>query len=149
MRIPSIVLRLAVAGALSAAGLLTALPGAQAAISAPSPHVCNAGWEYNPVYVTEAHVGKGPVFKDHNGSGHKAPVTFTSTTTGTPSPSTSTSTPGGFPTHIGGGGNSTEAATDVKAGMAVGGILFALLPGSLLWTTVSRRRRRRGADATR
>jgi hypothetical protein len=31
----------------------------------------------------------------------------------------------------------------VRAGLAVGGVL-TVLPGSLLWTTLSRRRRRRG-----
>jgi len=33
--------------------------------------------------------------------------------------------------------------------MAVGGVLAALLPGSLLWTSASRRRRKRGAGASR
>ena len=43
------------------------------------------------------------------------------------------------------GGNTANTASGVKAGMAVGGVLAALLPGSLLWTTASRRRRKRGA----
>lgn len=83
MRTPFIILRFAVAGAVAATALLTALPGAQAATNSPDHPVCNAGWEYNPVYVGEAHVGRGPVFKNHNGTSHNAMATFTSTTTGT------------------------------------------------------------------
>ena len=45
--------------------------------------------------------------------------------------------------------NTAQTASGVKAGLAVGGLLAALLPGSLLWTTASRRRRRRGAGASR
>ena len=45
--------------------------------------------------------------------------------------------------------HTAQAATGVKAGMAVGGVLAALLPGSLLWTTGSRRRRKRGAGGSR
>jgi membrane peptidoglycan carboxypeptidase len=74
--------------------------------------------------------------------------TPTSTATGT-----ATATPTGLPTGPGhgggGGGNTAQAATGVKAGMAVGGVLAALLPGSLLWTTGSRRRRKRGAGGSR
>jgi len=71
--------------------------------------------------------------------------TATSTASGAPT-ATPTNTATSFPGHGGGGGgNTAEAATGVKAGMAVGGVLAALLPGSLLWTTGSRRRRKRGA----
>ena len=73
--------------------------------------------------------------------------TPTSTATGTATPtSTATGLPGG---GHGGGGATAQAATGVKAGMAVGGVLAALLPGSLLWTTGSRRRRKRGAGGSR
>jgi ABC-type transport system involved in cytochrome c biogenesis ATPase subunit len=61
--------------------LLTALPGAQAATSAPDRQICNVRWEYDPAYVGEAHLGRGPLFKDHNGTSHNATVTFTLTTT--------------------------------------------------------------------
>jgi hypothetical protein len=83
MRTPFIVLRFALAGTVAATGLLTALPGARAATNVPEGKVCTAGWEYNPVYVGEAHVGKGALFKDHNGTSHSATVTFTSTSTST------------------------------------------------------------------
>ena len=42
-----------------------------------------------------------------------------------------------------------QTASGVKAGMAVGGLLAALLPGSLLWTTASRRRREAGRGPAR
>jgi hypothetical protein len=45
--------------------------------------------------------------------------------------------------------NTAMTAGGVKAGLAVGGALAVLLPGSLLWTTGSRRRRRRGAGSSR
>ena len=74
-------------------------------------------------------------------------ATPTSTATGTATPtSTATGFPGG---GHGGGGATAQTATGVKAGMAVGGVLAALLPGSLLWTTGSRRRRKRGAGGSR
>ncbi len=63
-----------------------------------------------------------------------------------------TATPTGLPTLPGGGhggGTTAQTASGVKAGLAVGGVLAALLPGSLLWTTASRRRRKRGAGANR
>ena len=52
----------------------------------------------------------------------------------------------------GGGGNNNNsvnapAATEAKAGLAVGGGLM-ILPGSLVWTTVSRRRRRKQRRGT-
>jgi membrane peptidoglycan carboxypeptidase len=79
-------------------------------------------------------------------------ATPTTTVSGTPTSTatgTATATPTGAPTGFGHGGNTAEAATGVKAGMAVGGVLAALLPGSLLWTTGSRRRRKRGAGGSR
>jgi membrane peptidoglycan carboxypeptidase len=87
--------------------------------------------------------------------------TPTSTVTGTPTPSTSgtaTATPTATSTGKGGGGgggvgglgaNTAQTASGVKAGLAVGGALAVLLPGSLLWTTGSRRRRKRGAGSSR
>ena len=62
--------------------------------------------------------------------------------------STATATPTATPTGHG-GGFTANTASGVKAGMAVGGLLAVLLPGSLLWTTTSRRRRKRGAGGTR
>jgi membrane peptidoglycan carboxypeptidase len=69
----------------------------------------------------------------------------TSTSTASPpaSPSTGPSFPGGHTA------DTAETASGVKAGLAVGGVLAAVLPGSLLWTTASRRRRKRGADRSR
>jgi membrane peptidoglycan carboxypeptidase len=68
-----------------------------------------------------------------------ATPTDTTTATGTATATaTSTATgPGNGP-----GNGATAAANGVQAGLAVGGVL-AVLPGSLLWTTLSRRRRRR------
>jgi membrane peptidoglycan carboxypeptidase len=63
--------------------------------------------------------------------------TPTVTATGTGSP-TATATPTGGRR----GGGPTPTPGGVQAGLALGGIL-AVLPGSLLWTRVSRRRRRR------
>jgi membrane peptidoglycan carboxypeptidase len=69
----------------------------------------------------------------------------TSTSTASPpaSPSTGPSFPGGHTA------DTAETASGVKAGLAVGGVLATVLPGSLLWTTASRRRRKRGADRSR
>jgi membrane peptidoglycan carboxypeptidase len=79
----------------------------------------------------------------------------TSTVSPTPTPSTSTSatptatatvTPTATATRTGfpfGGDSATATAGGVKAGLAVGGVLVTVLPGSLLWTSASRRRRRR------
>ena len=61
----------------------------------------------------------------------------TPTATGTATPTTTATSTSGPPT-----GPPTKAANGVQAGLAIGGIL-TVLPGSLLWTTVSRRRRRR------
>ena len=52
------------------------------------------------------------------------------------------STRTGFPF---GGNAATTTQGGVKAGLAVGGVLVTVLPGSLLWTTASRRRRKRRA----
>ena len=49
---------------------------------------------------------------------------------------------GDGPGNGGGPGGNTATANGVQAGLAVGGVL-TVLPGSLLWTTLSRRRRRR------
>ena len=78
----------------------------------------------------------------------------TSTATATPTPTvTATGTVSATPTATNGGGvggggvGPGTSGNTVQAGLAVGGVL-SVLPGSLLWTTVSRRRRRRrhGAD---
>jgi membrane peptidoglycan carboxypeptidase len=71
-------------------------------------------------------------------------ATPTGTTTATP-PGTATATPTNTATGPGNGGGpvgNTTTASGVQAGVAVGGVL-TVLPGSLLWTTLSRRRRRR------
>jgi hypothetical protein len=85
--------------------------------------------------------------------GQSPPATPTTSTTASPtSTASSTATPTGLPTLPGGGhagGNTAQTASGVKAGLAAGGVLAALLPGSLLWTTASRRRRKRGAGANR
>ena len=87
-----------------------------------------------------------------------ATPTPTTSVTGTPTPTTSgtaTATPTAPSTGFGGGGgggfgaNTAQTASGVKAGMAVGGALAVLLPGSLLWTTGSRRRRKRRAVSSR
>jgi membrane peptidoglycan carboxypeptidase len=67
-------------------------------------------------------------------------ATPTNTTTGIPS-GTATATPTN--TTTGPGNGATATANGVQAGLAAGGVLTVLLPGSLLWTTMSRRRRRR------
>jgi membrane peptidoglycan carboxypeptidase len=81
------------------------------------------------------------------------------TTTGTPSPTTSasssttatpTATPTPSTTRTGFGLSADSAATTesgVKAGLAVGGVLVTVLPGSLLWTSAARRRRKRRAES--
>jgi membrane peptidoglycan carboxypeptidase len=83
------------------------------------------------------------------------------TTTGTPTPTTSptptptatgTATPTATATatrtgHPFGGNTAVTAQGGVKAGLAVGGVLVTVLPGSLLWTSACRRRRRRRAQA--
>ena len=63
--------------------------------------------------------------------------------------STSTDTATPEPTGVFGPGNTATTASGVKASLAVGGLLTLLLPGSLLWTSASRRRRKRGAGANR
>ncbi len=73
-------------------------------------------------------------------------ATPTSTASVTPTPTASASHTG-FP--FGAADSAATTASGVKAGLAVGGVLAALLPGSLLWTTASRRRRKRGARANR
>jgi membrane peptidoglycan carboxypeptidase len=77
------------------------------------------------------------------------------TSTASPSPSasgtssttpTSTATPS--PSHsFGLGGDSATTASGVKAGLGVGGVLVTVLPGSLLWTSAARRRRKRRAES--
>jgi membrane peptidoglycan carboxypeptidase len=76
--------------------------------------------------------------------------TPTTSTSSTPTaPSTATSTPG-FPGGFGGNtADAAKTATGVKASLAVGGLLATLLPGSLLWTSSSRRRRKRRAGTNR
>jgi membrane peptidoglycan carboxypeptidase len=64
-----------------------------------------------------------------------SPATATAT-------STTTAGPGG-----GVGGGAAKTVNGVQAGLAVGGVL-AVLPGSLLWTTVATRKRRRRRRAT-
>jgi membrane peptidoglycan carboxypeptidase len=66
------------------------------------------------------------------------------TATATPTPSATTSTPGQQPLA-----DDSAATTEsgVKAGVAVGGVLVTVLPGSLLWTSVARRRRKRRGEA--
>jgi membrane peptidoglycan carboxypeptidase len=67
----------------------------------------------------------------------------TGTPTGTTTPTgTATATATGTTPTPGGFGGNTATENGVKAGLAVGGVLM-VLPGSLLWTTMSRRRRRR------
>jgi membrane peptidoglycan carboxypeptidase len=84
-------------------------------------------------------------------------VTPTTSTTPTSSPTVSspaTATPTSTGTAVAGpgggvGGGAAKTVNGVQAGLAVGGVL-AVLPGSLLWTTVAtrkRRRRRRAAGA--
>ena len=80
------------------------------------------------------------------------------TATGTPNPTISpsgTATPTATATGPGNGngggvvtGGAVTSAGGVQGGLAVGGLL-AVLPGSLLWTAVSRRRRRRGRGGDR
>jgi membrane peptidoglycan carboxypeptidase len=90
-----------------------------------------------------------PTFGQPTATASATPTpTITDTGTASPTPTSTASAP----VIIGGGGGGGGAgpgtsANTVKAGLAVGGVL-AVLPGSLLWTTVSRRRRRRrdGAD---
>ena len=66
--------------------------------------------------------------------------TPTSTASATPTPTAST-THTGFPFAAADSAATTESG--VKAGLAVGGVLVTVLPGSLLWTSAARRRRRR------
>jgi membrane peptidoglycan carboxypeptidase len=68
-------------------------------------------------------------------------ATATPTGTATATPTGTATTPGGF--GPGGPGPGTATASGAQAGLAVGGGLLAVLPGSLLWTTMARRRRRR------
>ncbi len=98
--------------------------------------------------------GGFPTFPGQSPTATPTPTTSTTATPTSTASGTATATPTGtatgFPGHGGGGGgNTAQAATGVKAGMAVGGVLAALLPGSLLWTTGSRRRRKRGAGGSR
>jgi membrane peptidoglycan carboxypeptidase len=97
---------------------------------------------------TNTQPGGFPTFPGQSPPATPTPSTSsTSTATATP-----TATATGLPTLPGGGhggGNTAQTASGVKAGLAVGGLLAALLPGSLLWTTASRRRRKRGAGAKR
>jgi membrane peptidoglycan carboxypeptidase len=90
-----------------------------------------------------------------------ASPTATQSPTATASPSavptasgTATATPSSTATAVAGGGpgvgarGQARAATGVQAGLALGGVL-AVLPGSLLWTTMAaRKRRRRRAGAS-
>jgi hypothetical protein len=74
--------------------------------------------------------------------------TATGFPTGFPSP-TATPTPSASTSHTGfpfGGDSVATTGSGVKAGLAVGGVLFTVLPGSLLWTTTSRRRRKRRSE---
>jgi membrane peptidoglycan carboxypeptidase len=65
----------------------------------------------------------------------------TSTATPTPTPSTSHT---GFPFAA---DSAATPQSGVKAGLAVGGVLVTVLPGSLLWTSATRRRRKRRSEA--
>ncbi len=65
------------------------------------------------------------------------------TSTVTPTPTATTSKPG----QGGGGGAAATTESGVKAGLAVGGLLVTVLPGSLLWTSAERRRRKRRAES--
>jgi membrane peptidoglycan carboxypeptidase len=69
--------------------------------------------------------------------------TGTQTATPAPTPTSTLLKPGGFGRN---GVRGAKAASGVQAGLAVGGALL-VLPGSLLWTTMSRRRRKRRAGA--
>jgi membrane peptidoglycan carboxypeptidase len=75
------------------------------------------------------------------------PATPTTSASSTPTPSATPTcklgTPGCF------GPNPAKTTGGAEAGVAVGGALATLLPGSLLWTTASRRRRKRRAGTNR
>jgi membrane peptidoglycan carboxypeptidase len=72
------------------------------------------------------------------------------TPTATPTPSASASHTG-FPFSPGNSADAADSAakteSGAKAGLAVGGVLVTVLPGSLLWTSTARRRRKRRAGA--
>jgi membrane peptidoglycan carboxypeptidase len=75
--------------------------------------------------------------------------TPTPTATGSVTP-TATPTPSASSTRTGppfGGNSAITTQGGVKAGLAVGGVLVTVLPGSLLWTTATRRRRKRRGEA--
>ena len=116
----------------------------------PTPKSKTCTFDSKGNYVCGNGIGKG-----NNGNGQNPDPTATCQFQGDP-----TCGPGGFqnptptatcqfqgdPTCNGAtfSGNSTSATTAAKAGLAVGGGLM-ILPGSLLWTTVSRRRRKKRA----
>jgi membrane peptidoglycan carboxypeptidase len=82
------------------------------------------------------------------GSGTPTPTTSVSAT-GTPT-ATPTPTPSASSTRTGlpfGGNSATTTQGGDKASLAVGGVLVTVLPGSLLWTTATRRRRKRRPGA--
>jgi len=70
-------------------------------------------------------------------------ATPTATATATPTSTAPTTGPGG-----GVGGQAAKTVNGVQAGLAVGGGVLAILPGSLLWTTVATRKRRRRRAGT-
>jgi membrane peptidoglycan carboxypeptidase len=77
-------------------------------------------------------------------------ATATPTTSASPSTtptSTVTPTPSNTPGLPFGADAAVTTESGVKAGLAVGGVLVTVLPGSLLWTSASRRRRKRRAGA--
>ena len=96
---------------------------------------------------TNTQPGGFPSFPGQSPPATPTPST-TSTSTATATPTDTASLPA-LPGGGHGGGNTAQTASGVKAGLAAGGVLAALLPGSLLWTTASRRRRKRGARANR
>jgi hypothetical protein len=84
----------------------------------------------------------------HHGGPTPNPSVTVGTPTATPTPTvpvigtatpTVSSTATGLPAQ---GGAAAATASGVQASLALGGVL-SVLPGSLLWTRVSRRRRRR------
>jgi membrane peptidoglycan carboxypeptidase len=71
------------------------------------------------------------------------PTPSTSSTPSAPATTCKPGSPGCF------GPNPAKTPGGAEAGVAVGGALVPLLPGSLLWTTASRRRRKRRAGTNR
>jgi membrane peptidoglycan carboxypeptidase len=125
-----------------------------------SPQFSGSAWDQMPkaksTKKATTHNGNG------NGHNHGNPITepseptTTASSTATASPTaTATASPTATATCIdgfgdcnggGGGGNGTTSNT-TAAGAAVGGGLLAVLPGSLLWNKLARRRKKRTRSA--